>query len=88
MEDAKTRPRPAGSIRFILLAAGIAAITLGCLAITFGSLWASGTLEFFAASPIGRAFELVVPFLPILLIAFGAFLLIKSRRSSGGVSRP
>jgi len=61
----------------VLATAGVAAV--GLVAIAFGSLWAPDTLELFASSSIGRALELFVPFLPILLITFGAFLLVKSR---------
>ena len=67
-------------IRFALKVSGAAAVAVGVLAICFGSFWASQTLEFFDSSSIGRVFETLVPFLPILLIAFGAFLLVRSRQ--------
>jgi hypothetical protein len=67
-------------IEFALKASGVAAVLVGVLAIAFGSSWASRTLELFSASPIGWVFETFVPFLPIFLIAFGALLLVKSRR--------
>ncbi len=66
-------------IQLALKISGAAAVAVGVLAIGFGSFWASRTMEFFASSSIGRAFEIFVPFLPILLITFGAFLLVKSR---------
>ena len=66
-------------ISFALKISGAAAVGVGVLAIGFGSLWASRTMAFFSSSSIGRAFESFVPFLPICLIAFGAFLLVKSR---------
>jgi uncharacterized membrane protein len=71
------RSKEAKGVRFALTTAGVVAV--GLVAIAFGSLWASDTLELFARSPIGRALELFVPFLPIFLITSGAFLLIKSR---------
>ncbi len=66
-------------VRFALKISGAAAVIAGVLAIGFGSFWASRTLELVSSSSIGRAFETLVPFLPIFLIAFGAFLLVKSR---------
>jgi hypothetical protein len=63
----------------VLATAGVAAVAVGLVAIAFGSLWAPDTLELFASSSIGRALEILVPFLPIFLIMFGAFLLVKSR---------
>lgn len=73
------RSKEAKGVRFALATAGVVAVAVGLVAIAFGSLWASDTLELFARSPIGRALELFVPFLPIFLITSGAFLLIKSR---------
>ncbi len=66
-------------IRLALKAVGTAAVTLGGLAIAFGSYWASEALEFFASSPIGSAPEIFVPFLPIFLIAIGAFFVVRAR---------
>ncbi len=68
-------------IQLALKISGAAAVIAGVLAIAFGSLWASRTMELFASSSIGRALETWVPFLPIFLIAIGAFLLVKSRQS-------
>ena len=78
MEDAAVRSREANGVRFVLMTAGVV-VVVGLVAIAFGSLWASDTLELFSGSSIGRALELFVPFLPIFLITFGAFLLIKPR---------
>ena len=66
-------------IQLALKISGAAAVAVGVLAIGFGSFWASRTLKFFDSSAIGRVFETLVPFLPILLIAFGALLLVRSR---------
>ncbi len=74
------RGKRVGMIQLALKICGAAAVVVGVLAIGFGSFWASQTLEFFDSSSIGRVFETLVPFLPILLIAFGAFLLVKSRQ--------
>ncbi len=67
-------------IQAALKICGAGAVGVGLLAIGFGSFWASQTLELVSSSSIGRAFETLVPFLPIFLIAFGAHLLVKSRQ--------
>ena len=67
-------------IQLALKISGAAAVVVGVLAIAFGSIWASRTLKLFSSSSIGVVFETLVPFSPILLIAFGAFLLVKSRQ--------
>lgn len=82
MEDAAARPRKANRVRFVLTIAGAVAVVVGLVAIALGSFWTPETLEFFSRSSIGRALELFVPFLPIFLITFGAFLLIKFRSGS------
>ncbi len=78
MADPSEPPSEASMIQLVLNISGAAAVVVGVLAIGFGSFWASQTLQFFSSSSIGRAFEVAVPFLPILLITFGAFLLVKS----------
>jgi len=67
-------------IQLSLKITGVAAVTLGVLAIAFGSFWAMDTLELFSSTAIGPAAGTFVPFLPILLILLGAFLLVKSRQ--------
>ena len=52
----------------------------GVFGIAFGSLWAPTALAWFDSNDFVRRFELVVPFLPIFLIAIGAFLAVRSRR--------
>jgi hypothetical protein len=72
--------RRSGSIRAALMLAGLAIGGLGLFGIAFGSLWAPTALALFSSNPAAQKFELVVPFLPILLIALGASLLVESRR--------
>lgn len=67
-------------VQLTLKVSGAAAVVIGVLGIAFGSLWATQTMELFASSAIGLVFESFVPFLPIFLIAFGAFLLVRSRQ--------
>jgi hypothetical protein len=59
---------------------GVAAMGTGVFGIAFGSLWAPTALAWFDSNDFVRRFELVVPFLPIFLIAIGAFLAVRSRR--------
>ncbi len=59
--------------------AGIAIVAMGALG-SFGSLWASRTLQLLPKNAIGRVIELFVPLFPIFLMAFGAVLIAKSWR--------
>jgi len=61
--------------------AGTAAVALGLTGIAMGSLWAPGALDFVESNGIGWPLELFLPFLPIFLMAAGADLLARSRRS-------
>ena len=67
-------------IQRTLQLSGCVLVALGVLAVAFGSVWAAPALEPFDGNPVIGPFELLVPFLPIFLIALGAFLLVKSRR--------
>jgi hypothetical protein len=66
-------------IQFALKASGAGAVTVGLLALAFGSLWASRALELVSGSSIAAVFDTLLPFLPIFLIASGAFLLVRPR---------
>lgn len=65
-------------IALLVVSAGVALV--GVFALSFGSLWAPDALRFFASHESVRQLELILPFLPILIIASGAFLVVKSRR--------
>ena len=60
-----------------LLIAGIAVAAIGATG-SFGSLWASRTMQLLPATAIGTVIEFFVPLFPIFLMAFGAFLIAKS----------
>jgi hypothetical protein len=79
MTDPTQRPREARMTQVALEISGAAAAATGVLGICFGSFWAPETLELFSSSAIGGVLEISVPFLPILLITLGAFLLVQSR---------
>ncbi len=59
---------------------GAAAVVVGLLGICFGSFWASRTMTLFDSYAVGRALDTFIPFLPVFLITFGAFLLVKTRQ--------
>ena len=72
--------RRSGALRALLMILGAAAVGMGVFGIAFGSLWAPTALALFARNEVAQHFELVVPFLPIFLIALGAVLVVRSRR--------
>ena len=80
MLDSTERLSVSGKTRPAVKIAGIAAVAIGILGISFGSLWAQQALDFFAANVILSKAEIIVPFLPILLIAAGTLLIARSRR--------
>jgi hypothetical protein len=57
-----------------------AAVGMGVFGFAFGSLWAPTALALFARNEVAQHFELVIPFVPIFLIALGAVLAARSRR--------
>jgi len=78
------------ALRAVLATVGAAAAGVGVLGISAGSLWAEAALQLFASNEVTSRFELVVPFLPISLIAVGALLIVESRswrRVSPGARR-
>jgi len=80
MVEVSEEAKASGALRLALMIGGIAAAGAGIFGIAFGSLWAPTALELFAGNEIVQNFELVIPFLPILLIALGAWLGVQSRR--------
>jgi len=80
MVEVSDRANRPAALRLLLLVAGTAAVGTGILGIGSGSFWAPATLDFFYGNEIAQKFELVIPFLPILLIALGTFLAVESRQ--------
>ena len=72
--------RKSGALRALLMILAAAAVGMGVFGIAFGSLWAPAALALFARNEVAQHFELVVPFLPISLIALGAVVAVQSRR--------
>ncbi len=68
-------------MRIALLVVGAGAALVGVFPLSFGSLWAPDALRFFANHESVRQLELILPFLPMLSTASGAFLVVKSRRA-------
>ncbi|MFQ6006865.1 MAG: hypothetical protein ACE5OQ_15345 [Woeseia sp.] len=57
---------------------GTAIVIVGMLAIGFTFMWASPVLALFSDNTIGSILELIVPFLPVLLIMIGALLITRA----------
>lgn len=65
-------------LRPTLVILGSSLALSGLVGITFGSLWAPATLASFASNDVAQNFELIIPFLPILLIWSGAYAVTRS----------
>ena len=65
-------------VRLTLRIAGAALVIAGLLGLGLGSIWAPMALELLSDDAIGIIYGTLVPFVPVFLIAFGAFLLTKS----------
>ena len=76
MVEVSEQANRSGALRPVLLIVGVVAMGMGIFGIGFGSFWAPAALEFFAGNEIAENFELVIPFVPIFLIALGAYLLV------------
>ena len=63
--------------RAVFKTVGFVAVLSGAFMAAFGAFWASRTLQVFADNPLGPVLEYFVPFLPIFLMLFGAYLLSK-----------
>jgi hypothetical protein len=59
----------------------VALVLIGLYLATFGNSWAPMVLELLPASELGEWLELIVPFLPMAFIGFGAALLVSHRRA-------
>ena len=80
MVEVSEQPNRSAGLRLVLMIAGAVAVGMGIFGIGFGSFWAPAALEIFSRNEVAQKFELVLPFLPISLIALGAFLAVKSRQ--------
>ncbi len=84
MQDKTIQPS-GGILQMMFMTAGIIAVAVGLVGITFGSLWSGQALEFFEGIEIVEIIGTYAPyfpfvaFLPIFLIMLGAFLIVKSR---------
>ena len=59
----------------------VALVLIGLYLATFGNSWAPIVLELLPASELGAWLELIVPFLPMVFIGFGAALFASRRRA-------
>jgi hypothetical protein len=58
----------------------VALLLIGLYLAAFGNSWAPLVLELLPASELGAWLELIVPFLPMVFIGFGAALFASHRR--------
>jgi hypothetical protein len=58
----------------------VALVLIGLYLATFGNSWAPMVLELLPDSELGAWLELIVPFLPMVFIGFGAALFASHRR--------
>ena len=58
----------------VRLLIAVALVLIGLYLAAFGNSWTQIVLELLPASEIGSWLELIVPFLPMVLIGFGAAL--------------
>ncbi len=80
MVEISEQASKSGALRLVLLTTGAATAGTGLFGIAFGFSWADPTMKLFASNEILQIFELAVPFLPIFLIALGAYLVVKSKQ--------
>ncbi len=66
--------------RAVFKIVGFVAASSGASMAAFGTFWASRTMQVFEDNPLGPVLSYFVPFLPIFLILFGAYLLTSARR--------
>lgn len=57
-----------------------AMVLIGLYLAAFGNSWGPRVFELLPASEIGSWLELIVPFLPMVFIGFGAALFVSHRR--------
>lgn len=60
--------------------AAVAMILTGLYLAVFGSSWGPIAFEFLERSEVGLWIELIVPFLPMVFIGFGAVLFVSARK--------
>jgi hypothetical protein len=80
MVEGTERPKQSRALRLATIALAATSLGVGIFGISFGSIWAPAALELVASSELAQKFELALPFVPISLIAMGAFLAVRSRR--------
>ena len=59
----------------------LALVAAGLWSAAFGNAWAPGAFKLLPASELGAWLELLVPFLPMLLIGLGAVLFVRVKAS-------
>ena len=80
MAEGLERPKQSRALRLAAITLAAASLGVGIFGVSFGSIWAPTALELVASNELAQKFELALPFVPIFLIALGAFLAVRSRR--------
>jgi hypothetical protein len=80
MAEERESPKQSRALRLATISVATASLAIGIFGIGFGSIWAPAALELVASNKLAQKFELALPFAPILLIALGVFLVVRSRR--------
>ncbi len=85
MQD-KTNQSSSGGIRQLLfLLSGIVAVVIGLIGSSYGSAWSPQAYEFLFGFKIIESIDTfmpyfpLVPFYPMFIIMFGAFLIVQSK---------
>ena len=75
------QPDSASLLELARLLIAAALVLMGLYLAVFGNSWGSLVFELLPASEIGTWLELIVPFLPMVFIGFGAALFTSRRRA-------
>ena len=68
-------------LKFARTLIAVAMVSMGLYLAVFGNFWGPLVFELLPASEIGTWLELIVPFLPMVFIGFGAALFASRRRA-------
>ncbi len=67
-------------LKFAKTLIAVAMVLTGLYMAVFGNSWGPRTFELLPASEVGLWLELIVPFLPMVFIGFGAALYVSRNR--------
>ena len=85
MQDKTNQTNTGGIGKLLFLLSGIAVLVIGLIGSSFGSAWSPQVYEYLFAFKTVESIDSfmpyfpLVPFYPLFIIMFGAFLIVKSR---------